>query len=255
MGRRTSWRSRSTAAPTPRPRWTSPRASSRRRSPWTPSSPRTSWWTSSASPRAAATRASPPAGVSPASPARRTAACARWPASAPRPPPPPPPPRLPHGPPRRPERLLPPHGDEQEDLPHREEGRRRQLPDGGRPHREERHPHGRLRPLRRRPRGLAHAQGRRGGREEAAPHRPEGPHEALLQEAPGEDRPALHRHQLQARARALPDRRGEGQVPRTPGVEAEVRVSSPWHGANLGVVRHFCGELYCRCVFLVKALL
>merc|ERR1711865_667434 len=102
-----------------------------------------------------------------------------------------------------------------------------------------------LRTLRPHPRGLGHAQGRGGWREEASPHNSEGLNEALLPEAFGEHRPALHRHQLQTRARTFPDGGGESQVSWTLGVKAEVCLSLPCHCSDLGVTPHFCDELSC----------
>mmetsp|Transcript_25683 Transcript_25683/g.56246 ORF Transcript_25683/g.56246 Transcript_25683/m.56246 type:complete len:207 (+) Transcript_25683:251-871(+) len=81
--RLTLWKSKSTAAPTPRPRSTLPNLSSRRKSPSTRYSPRMKISTSSALPRVRATKESPPVGASPVSPARPTAVFARLPASVP----------------------------------------------------------------------------------------------------------------------------------------------------------------------------
>mmetsp|Transcript_28970 Transcript_28970/g.44729 ORF Transcript_28970/g.44729 Transcript_28970/m.44729 type:complete len:258 (-) Transcript_28970:107-880(-) len=76
--RHTLWRSRSTEATLP-PRWTSPRACSRRSSPLTPSSPRTRILMLSVSRRVAVTRVSLPGGVSLVYPVRPTVVSVRLP--------------------------------------------------------------------------------------------------------------------------------------------------------------------------------
>mmetsp|Transcript_6991 Transcript_6991/g.11974 ORF Transcript_6991/g.11974 Transcript_6991/m.11974 type:complete len:213 (-) Transcript_6991:444-1082(-) len=121
-------------------------------------------------------------------------------------------PRVVRGRSRRPAGLLPPHGDEQEDLPHRQGHRQQERHHRPRLDREDHHTCGRLPPLRPGARGLHHAQGRRHGAQEEGHHPSQVALPADFPCGSGEDQPQVHRHLVQVRPRPLPNLRGEIQV-------------------------------------------